>query len=107
MTNADQPEALIITVHSRAATDNEILNTEFVACYLAAKTALDYDSVHQGLKNAPARTQGSLRRKWTEYNMLGFSSPMRGLPVSSMYTPVSDPILTSTDIDPARLYIWT
>jgi hypothetical protein len=93
MTNADQAEALIVTVHSRAATDTEILNTEFVACYLAAKTALDYDSDHQELKKAPTGTQGSLRRKWTEYNMLGFRSPMRGLPVSSTYAPSATPYL--------------
>jgi hypothetical protein len=93
MTNADQAEALIVTVHSRAPTDTEILNTEFVACYLTAKTALDYDSVHQELKKAPTGTQGSLRRKWTKYNMLGFRSPMRGLPVSSTYAPSATPYL--------------
>jgi hypothetical protein len=42
---------------------------------------------HQELKKAPTGTQGSLGRKWIEYNMLGFRSPMRGLPVSSIYAP--------------------
>jgi hypothetical protein len=38
MTNVDQPEgeAVAITLHSRVATDNEILMTEFIACHLAA-----------------------------------------------------------------------
>jgi hypothetical protein len=93
MTNADQAEALIVTVHSCATTGTEILSTEFVTCYLAAKTALEHDSVHQELNKVPTGTQGSLRRKWREYNMLGFRSPMRGLPVSSTYAPSAIPYL--------------
>jgi hypothetical protein len=103
MTNVDQAEAVAITVHSRAATDTEILMTEFVACYFAADIAWYYDSKHQ---KALTGTQESLRRKVTEDNQLGFKSPMRGLPVSLTYAS-GDPILTSTDTDPARLYTWT
>jgi hypothetical protein len=100
MTNIDQAEAVAITIHSRAATDTEILMTEFVACYLTADIAWCYDSNHQ------KALTGTQERKMTEDNKLGFKSPMRGLPVSSTYTP-GDPILTSTDIDPGRLYAWT
>jgi hypothetical protein len=103
MTNVDQAEAVTVTIHSRAATDTEILITEFVACYLTADIAWCHDSNHQ---KALTGTQESLRRKMTEDNELGFKSPMRGLPVSLIYAP-SDPILTSTDTDPARLYTWT
>jgi hypothetical protein len=103
MTNVDQAEAVAITVHSRAATDTEILMTEFVACYLAADIAWCYDSNHQ---TALTGTQKSLRRKVTEDNELGFKSPMRGVPVSLTHAP-GDPILTSTDTDPARLNTWT
>jgi hypothetical protein len=39
MTNVDQAEAVAITIHSRSATDTEILMTEFVACYLTADIA--------------------------------------------------------------------
>jgi hypothetical protein len=88
MTNADQAEteALTITVHSHAATDTEILTTEFVACYLTADMAWHYDSDHQELKKASTGTQGSLRQL-TEANDLGFRSPIRGLPVSSTNAP--------------------
>jgi|ERR1700733_843621 hypothetical protein len=104
MTNVDQAEAVAITIHSHAATDTEILMTEFVACYLTADIAWCHDRNHQ---KALTGAQESLRRKVTEDdNKLGFKSPMRGLPVSSIYTP-GDPILTFTDIDPARLYTWT
>jgi hypothetical protein len=103
MTNVDQAEAVTVTIHSRAATDTEILTTEFVACYLTADTAWYYDSYHQ---KALTGTQESLRRKVTENNDLGFKSPMRGLPVSLTHVS-SDSILTSTDTDPARLYTWT
>jgi hypothetical protein len=118
-----QPEALTITVHSRAAIDTEILTSEFVVCYLAAQMAWHYDSDHQELKKA---SEGTRRRwprlgKWicgrrkskvteckvTEESMLELRSPMRGLPVSSTHTPLGDPILTSTDTDPARLHTWT
>ena len=51
MTNVDQAEAVAITVHSRAATDTEILMTEFVACYLAADIAWCYDSNHLETSN--------------------------------------------------------
>ena len=100
MTNVDHAEAVAITIHSRAATDTEILMTEFVACYLTADIAWCYDSNHQ------KALTGTQERKMTEDNKLGFKSPMRGLPVSSIHTP-GDPILTFTDTDPARLYTWT
>ena len=103
MTNVDQAEAIAITIHSRAATDTEILMTEFIACYLTADIAWCYDSNHQ---KALTGTQESLRRKAAENNELGFKSPIRGLPVSLTYVS-SDSILTSTDTDPARLYTWT
>jgi hypothetical protein len=90
MTNVDQAEAVAITIHSRAATDTEILMTEFIACYLTADIAWQYDSGHQ---KALAGTQGSLRRKVTEDNKLGFKSPMRGLPVSSIHAPSATPYL--------------
>src|SRR5271154_841976 len=99
MTNLDQAEAIAITVHSRGAIDTEILMTEFVACYLAADIAWCYDSNHQ---KALTGTQKSLGRKVTENNELEFDSPMRGVPVSLTHAP-GDPILTSTDTDPARL----
>jgi hypothetical protein len=98
-----QPEALAITAHSCAATDTEILTTEFVACYLTADMAWHYDSDHQELKKASEGTQRGWPRlgTWscgrrksevtesevTEENMLEFRSPMRGLPVSSTHTP--------------------
>jgi hypothetical protein len=96
-----QPEALTITAHSRAATDTEILTTEFIACYLAADMAWHYDSDHQELKKALEGTQRGWPRlemwscgkskvtesKVTEENMLEFRSPMRGLPVSSTHAP--------------------
>jgi hypothetical protein len=116
MTNAGQAEAeaLTITAHSRAATDTEILTTEFTACYLTADMAWNYDSDHQELKKASEGTQWGWLGKWmgrgrrksnvTEDNMLEFRSPMRGLPVSSTHPPVGDLILTSTDTDSARLY---
>jgi hypothetical protein len=103
MTNVDQAEAVAITLHSRAATDTEILMTEFLACYLAADIAWCYDSNHQ---KALTGTQESRRRKVTEDSELGFKSPMRGVPVSLTHAP-GDPILTSPDTDPGRLYIWT
>ena len=103
MTNVDQAEAVAVTIHSRAATDTEILITEFVACYLTADIAWCHDSDYQ---KALTGAQESLKRKMTEDNELGFKSPMRGLPVSLIHAP-SDPILTSTDTDPARLYTWT
>ena len=89
MTNADQAkaEALTISVHSRAATDTEILTTEFIACYLTADMAWQYDSDHQELKKASTGTRRSLRPQLTEDNDLGFRSPMRGLPVSSTNAP--------------------
>src|SRR5436305_10458526 len=100
MTSVDQAEAVTITVHSRAATDTEILMSEFVACYLTADIAWCYDSNHQ---KALTGAQESPGRKVTEDNELGFKPPMRGVPVSSTHLP-SDPILTSTDTDPGRLY---
>ena len=103
MTDVDQAEAVAITIHSRAATDTEILMTEFIACYLTADIAWCHDRNHQ---RALTGTQDSQRRKVTEDNEIGFKSPMRGLPVSSIHTS-GDPILTSTDTDPARLYTWT
>ena len=103
MTNIDQAEAIAITVHSRGAMDTEILMTEFVACYLAADIAWAYDSNHQ---KALTGTQKSLKRKVTEDTELGFKSPMRGVPVSLTHAS-GDPILTSTDADPGRLYTWT
>ena len=89
MTNVDQPEgeAIAITLHSRAATGTEILMTEFIACYLAADMAWHCDSDHQELKKASKGTKGKKKRNVTEDNMLGFRSPMRGLPVSSIYAP--------------------
>jgi hypothetical protein len=115
MTNVDQAEAVAITVHSRAATDTEILMTEFVACYLTADIAWCYDGNHQGLKKAAKGTQATSERlgkrgkqtgNVTEDNVLRFRSPMRGLPVSSTHAP-DDPMLTSADTGPARLYTWT
>ena len=90
MTNVDQAEAVAITVHSRGATDTEILMTEFLACYLTADIAWCYDSNHQ---KALTGTQESLKRKVTEDSKLGFKSPMRGLPVSSTHTPSAIPYL--------------
>ena len=59
MANAGQAEAeaLTITAHSRAATDTEMLTTEFIACYLIADMAWHYDSDHQELKEASEGTQ--------------------------------------------------
>ena len=95
MTNVDQAEgeAVAITLHSRAATDTEILMTEFIACYLAAEVAWHYDSDHQELKKASKGTKGRQERNVTEDNMLGFRSPMRGLPVSSTYALSAIPYL--------------
>jgi hypothetical protein len=71
-----------------------------MACYLAAKLAWHYDSDHQ--KQAGKGTQGRfgrLRRlgkqkgNVTVDNMLGFRSPMRGLPVSSTHAPSVIPYL--------------
>jgi hypothetical protein len=103
MTNVTQAEAeaIAITVHSRAAMDTEILIPEFIACYLAADIAWQYERNDQGLEKAAKGTRGRLER------LLGFKSPMRGLPVSSTHAPIGDPILTPTDTDPARLYTWT
>jgi hypothetical protein len=80
MTSVDQAEAVAITVHSRAATDTEILTTKFVACYLTADIAWCYDSDYQGPKRLwkPKKQPGNV----TEDNMLGFRSPMQRLPVS-------------------------
>jgi hypothetical protein len=66
MTNADQTEALSVTVHSRAAIDTEILTTEFIACYLAADIAWHYDSNQQELKKASTGTQRGLNKPWDE-----------------------------------------
>jgi hypothetical protein len=93
MTNADQAEALTVTVHSHAATDTEILTTEFIACYLTADMAWNHDSDHQELKKTWTGTQRSLRRQLTEDNMLGFRSPMQGLPVGSTHAPSVIPCL--------------
>jgi hypothetical protein len=90
MTNVDRAEAVAITIHSRAATDTEILITEFIACYLTADIAWQYDSNHQ---KALAGTKGNPRRKVTENNELGFKSPMRGLPVSSIHALSTIPYL--------------
>jgi hypothetical protein len=59
MTNADQAEAeaLTITAHSHAATDTEILTTEFIACYLTADMAWNYHGDHQELKKASTGTR--------------------------------------------------
>jgi hypothetical protein len=81
MTSVDQAEAVTITVHSSAATDTEILMTEFIACYLTADIAWCYDSDYQGPKRL--WKPGKQPENVTEDNMLGFRSPMRGLPVSS------------------------
>jgi hypothetical protein len=89
MTSVDQAEAVTITVHSRAATDTEILTTEFIACYLAADIAWCYDSDYQGPKRLWKR--GKQPGNVTEDNMLGFRSPMRGLPVSSTRAPPATP----------------
>ena len=62
MTNVDQAEAVAITVHSRAATDTEILMTEFIACYLIADIAWCYDSDYQGLEKVAKGTQGTSER---------------------------------------------
>jgi hypothetical protein len=95
MTNVDQAEgeAVAITLHSRAATDTEILMTEFIACYLAAEVAWHYDGDHQELKKASKGTKGRQKRNVPEDNMLGFRSPMRGLPVSSTYALSAIPYL--------------
>jgi hypothetical protein len=90
MTNVDQAEAVTIAIQSRAATATEILMTEFIACYLTADMAWQYGCDHQ---KALTGTQGSLRRKVTEDNKLGFKSPMRGLPVSSIHAPSATPYL--------------
>jgi hypothetical protein len=96
MTNIDQAEALTVTVHSHAATDIEILDTEFIACYAAAKIAWNWDNDHQELNKAPEgirgtwekwKRKGKQKKNITEDNMLGFRSPMRGLPVSSTHAP--------------------
>jgi hypothetical protein len=96
MTNIDRAEALTVTVHSRAVTDIEILDTEFIACYAAAKIAWNWDSDHQERKKAPEgirerwrkwKRQGKRKKNITGDNMLGFRSPMRGLPVSSTHAP--------------------
>ena len=89
MTNVDQAEgeAVAITLHSSAAADTEILMTEFIACYLAAAMAWHYDSDHQELKKDLKGIKGRRKRNVAEDNMLGFRSPMRGLPVSSIYAP--------------------
>jgi hypothetical protein len=67
--------------------------TEFIACYLAADAAWHYDSNHQELKKASKGTKGRRKRNVTEHNKLGFRSPMRGLPVSSIYAPPAIPHL--------------
>lgn len=79
MTSLDRAEAVTITVHSRAATDTEILMTEFIACFLTADIAWCYDSDYQGPKRwwKPVKQPGNV----TEDNMLGFKSPMQGLPI--------------------------
>ena len=59
MTNVDQAEAVTITVHSRAATDTEILMTEFIACYLTADIAWCYDSDHQGAEEVDGSRESS------------------------------------------------
>ena len=64
MTNVDQAEgekAVAITLHSLAATDTEILMTEFIACYLAADMAWHYDSDHQELKKHRKEQRGVRR----------------------------------------------
>jgi hypothetical protein len=74
MTNVDQAEGeavATITLHSRTATDTEILMTEFIACYLAVDMAWHYDSDHQELKKASKGTKGRQKRNVTEDNMLG------------------------------------
>ena len=60
MTNVDQAEAVAITIHSRAATDTEILMTEFTACYITAGIAWQYDSIYQ---KELTETQGGPKRK--------------------------------------------
>jgi hypothetical protein len=89
MTNVTQAEAeaIAITVHSRAAMDTEILIPEFIACYLAADIAWQYERNDQGLEKAAKGTRGRLER------LLGFKSPMRGLPVSSTHAPSATPYL--------------
>ena len=89
MTNVTQAEAIAIAiaVHSRAAMDTEILIPEFIACYLAADIAWQYERNDQGLEKAAKGTRGRLER------LLGFKSPMRGLPVSSTHAPSATPYL--------------
>jgi hypothetical protein len=89
MTNVTQAEAeaIAITVHSRAAMDTEILIPEFIACYLAADIAWQYERNDQGLEKAAKGTRGRVER------LLGFKSPMRGLPVSSTHAPSATPYL--------------
>ena len=89
MTNVTQAEAeaIAITVHSRAAMDTEILIPEFIACYLAADIAWQYERNDQGLEKAAKGTRGRLER------LLGFKSPMQGLPVSSTHAPSATPYL--------------
>jgi hypothetical protein len=85
MTNVTQAEAeaIAITVHSRAAMDTEILIPEFLACYLAADIAWQYERNDQGLEKAAKGTRGRLER------LLGFKS----LPVSSTHAPSATPYL--------------
>jgi hypothetical protein len=83
-----KPKVKLLLLHyTHAATDTEIFMTEFITCYLAADVAWHYDSDHQELKKAFKGTKGRQKGNVTEDNMLGFRSPMRGLPVRSIYAP--------------------
>jgi hypothetical protein len=90
MTNVDHAEAVAVTIHSRAATDTELLTTEFIACYLTADIAWQYNNRPQ---KALAGTQRNPARKVADDNKLGFKSLMRGLPVSSIYALSATPYL--------------
>jgi hypothetical protein len=91
MTNVDQAEveAVAITLH------------------LAADVAWHYDSDHQELKKASKKQKGRQKRNVTEDNMLGFRSPMRGLPVSSIHGPSVIPYLLLPIQIRLVSYTWT
>jgi hypothetical protein len=100
MTNVDQAEIIAITIHSRAATDTEILMTGFIACYLTEDIAWQYDSDHQ---KALTGARGEKRQRITNLD----SSHLCEDWLLVRYMPHRQPILTSTNTDPARLYTWT
>jgi len=83
MTTEDPAAALAITVHSRTATDTEILTTEFVACYLVADIAWQSDGIQKEFEiaKAPTRTQQRLRIKVKEDIGYGSKSTLQRLPI--------------------------